>query len=142
MNRVVFSPNIYLVNKLLIWAEDKKINPSVITGYMETLGAGMTGYPHSTLENWRATKQKVRSPEAVFLYIEYLQHGMSKCNLTNKPHCIYNLDETGLQPEHMPPNVIAPPKSKPEPIVSPRSTTTTLIVCVNAFWNDFLLSSY
>ena len=39
-------------------------------------------------------------------------------NLNDKPQCIYNLNETGLQPEHRPPNVIAPLNSKPQAIVS------------------------
>jgi hypothetical protein len=52
--------------------------------------------------------------------------------LTNKPQHVYNLDETGLQPDHRPPNVIASVKTKPQAITSPRSTTTTLIACINA----------
>ena len=58
---------------------------------------------------------------------------MSEYSLNNKLHCIYHLDETGLQPKHRLQNVIVPPNSKPQPIVSPRNTT--LIGCVNALGN-------
>lgn len=42
------------------------------------------------------------------------------------------MDETGISPEHRPPNVIAPLKEKAQSVTSPRSATTTLIACVNA----------
>ena len=48
----------------------------------------------------------------------------------------YNLDETGIKPEHIPPNVIASINSKLQTITSPRSTTTTVIVCTNAIRNS------
>lgn len=49
-----------------------------------------------------------------------------------KPEFIYNMDETGISPEHRPPNVIAPAKEKAHSLTSPRSATTTLIACANA----------
>ena len=49
---------------------------------------------------------------------------------------MFNLDETGLQPYHKYPNIIAAPNSKPQAIVSPKSTTVTLIGCVNAIGNS------
>lgn len=57
-------------------------------------------------------------------------------DLINKPQHIYNLDETGLQPNHRPANVIANPKLKPQAITSPRGATTTVIGCVNATRNS------
>ncbi|KAH3727990.1 hypothetical protein DPMN_053936 [Dreissena polymorpha] len=51
------------------------------------------------------------------------------------PQFIYNLDETGIQPEHRPPNIIAPIHKKPQSVTSPRSTTTTVIGCANAAGN-------
>jgi len=57
---------------------------------------------------------------------------MSKYDLHNNPQRIYNVDETGLQPEHRPPNVIAAKGSKPPAITYPRSTTVTVIGCANA----------
>ena len=75
------------------------------------------------------------TPESVDSYFENLAQTLTKYNLTNKPQFIYNLDETGIQPDHRPPNVIAPIGSKPQAVTSPRSTTTTLIGCANALGN-------
>jgi len=57
---------------------------------------------------------------------------MSKYDHHNNPQRIYNVDETGLQPEHRPPNVIAAKRSKSPAITSPRSTTVTVIGCASA----------
>ena len=72
------------------------------------------------------------TPEKVAEYYEKLEAVLSLNNLQDKPQHIYILDETGLQPEHRPPNVVANPKTKCQAITSPRSTKTTLIGCVNA----------
>ena len=65
-------------------------------------------------------------------YYDDLESILNKCQLKEKPHLIYNLDETGLQPEHRPSSVIASKSNKPQAITSPRSTTVTLIACANA----------
>ncbi|XP_053380044.1 jerky protein homolog-like [Mercenaria mercenaria] len=85
------------------------------------------------LETARA---KSTTPEAVDKYFNNLGEIMNKYNLQNKPHLIYNVDETGLQPDHRPPNVIATTGSKPQAVTSPRTTTTTLIGCANAIGNS------
>ena len=54
----------------------------------------------------------------------------------NHPDLIYILDETGLQPDHRPPNIVAPLDTRPQAITSPRSTTLTLIGCTNALGNS------
>ena len=46
-------------------------------------------------------------------------------DLKDKQHRMFNLDETGLQPEHRPPNVIASSDSKPQSTTSPKETTVT-----------------
>lgn len=40
-----------------------------------------------------------------------------------------------MQPEHKPPNIIANPETTPPAVTSPRSSTTTMIGCVNALGN-------
>ncbi|KAH3841877.1 hypothetical protein DPMN_115358 [Dreissena polymorpha] len=45
------------------------------------------------------------------------------------------MHETGITPEHRPPNIIAPVRVKAQTITSPRSTTTTIIGCANAIGN-------
>ena len=79
-----------------------------------------------------SSRAKSATPEAIENYYNELERIMNKYDLKDKPHRIFNLDETGLQPEHRPPNVIASSDSKPQSITSPRGTTVTLIGCINA----------
>lgn len=83
-----------------------------------------------------STRAKSTTPEVLASYFSNLKEVLTENDLLDKPQFIYNIDETGLQPEHRPPNVIANPKSKPQAITSPRSTTTTLIACANALGNS------
>ena len=53
------------------------------------------------------TRAKSSTPETVNRYFENLSEIISKYKLNDKPQNIYNIDETGLPPEHRPPNVIA-----------------------------------
>jgi len=77
-------------------------------------------------------RAKNTTSEIVATYFETLGDMMSKYDLHNNPQRIYNVDETGLQPEHRPPNVIAAKGSKPPAVTSPRSTTVTVIGCASA----------
>ena len=45
------------------------------------------------------------------------------------------LDETGIQPEHRPSNIIGNPNFKPQAITSPNSSNTTVIGYSNAAGN-------
>ena len=82
------------------------------------------------------TRAKAATPEVVNNYYKELDSTLEKYGLKDKPQCIYNLDETGLQPDHRPPNVIAPSGSNTQPITSARSTTVTLVGCANAAGNS------
>jgi len=84
------------------------------------------------LESYRA---KCATPEAVQSYFSNLKTVMYENNLLGKPQHIYNLDETGIQAEHKPGNVIAGIHFKPQSITSPKSLTTTVIGYVNALGN-------
>ena len=86
-----------------------------------------------SLESCRA---KSATPEQVSFYYDNLNKILEKYDLKDKPMHIFNLDETGLQPHHKPPNIIAAPKSKPWAIVSLKSTTVTLIGCAKAIGNS------
>lgn len=59
---------------------------------------------------------------------------MVEYNFISHPENIYmlNLDETCLEPNQTPPNIISPDKTKVQSLVSPKSTTTTLIGYVKA----------
>ena len=85
------------------------------------------------LESFRA---KSSTPDIIETHFNNLKTVMEKNALMNKPQHIYNLDETGIQPEHRPSNVIADPTCKPQAITSPKSTTTTVIGCANALGNS------
>ena len=80
-------------------------------------------------------RAKHTTPEKVDTYFKNLQTVLEENDLLNKPQYIFNLDETGIQPEHKPANVIANPNYKTQAITSPKSTTTTVIGCVNAMGN-------
>ena len=56
-----------------------------------------------------SVRARSSTPEKVAKYYEKLEAVLSLNNLHDKPQHIYNLNETGLQPEHRPPNVVANP---------------------------------
>ena len=80
------------------------------------------------------SRAKNTIPEIIEKYFENLEQILIQNNLLHKPHRIFNLDETGLQPEHKPSNVIGDPSTKIQAVTSPKTTTTTtkVIACVNA----------
>ena len=60
-----------------------------------------------------STRAKATSPDIIENYYKNLQDKIEKYDLTDKPQHIYNIDETGITPDHRPPKVIAIPGSKP-----------------------------
>jgi hypothetical protein len=82
------------------------------------------------------SRAKSSTPEIIKTYFSNLRAVIEQNALITKPQHIYNLDETGIQPEHKPSNVIADPNHKPQAITSPKSTTTTVIGCANALGNS------
>jgi hypothetical protein len=80
-----------------------------------------------------STRASALTQEVVTAYFADLNMVLTENCLQFKPHLIYNLDETGLQPEHRPSKVIAGKSSgKIQAVTSPNSSTTTLIACINA----------
>ena len=102
-------------------------------GFLERWSGELASLTSRRLESTRA---KATSPDIVENYFKNLQDTIEKYDLTDKPQHIYNIDETGITPDHRPPNVIATPGSNPQSVTSPRSTTTTNIVCANAIGNS------
>ena len=84
--------------------------------------------PRST-ELYRA---KCATPAALQRYFSELKKVMDKYDLHDKPQCIYNVDETGINTEHKPGNVVALKGSRPAAVTSSRSATVTVIACGNA----------
>ncbi|XP_053374341.1 uncharacterized protein LOC128546943 [Mercenaria mercenaria] len=115
----------------------KKINKAMsnnwLAGFLRRWNDRLSSVNPRKLESTRA---KCATPEVLDKYFENLKQVLTENDLLDKPQFIYNLDETGLQPEHRPPNIVANPRTKPQAITSPRSTTTTLIACENALRNS------
>ncbi|XP_045206592.2 uncharacterized protein LOC123558800 [Mercenaria mercenaria] len=81
-----------------------------------------------SLSNCRALSL---NEEVVAEYFQNLETVM-KCNdLMDKPECIYNFDEKGVQTEHAPPYIVTA-MSRTEAINSTRSSITTILGCGNA----------
>lgn len=113
--------------------KNKPMSNNWLNGFLRRWEASIKSFTPRSLDSNRARSS---TPEIVSAYYYNLRQILTKYNLTDKPQHIYNLDETGLQPDHRPPNVIGPLNTKPQAITSPRSTTTTLIGCVNAVGNS------
>lgn len=81
-----------------------------------------------------STRAKAATPEVIEKYYSELERIMTKYNLHEQPHKIFNVDETGLKPEHKPSKVLASKSKnvKPNTITSPKGNTTTLYGCVSA----------
>lgn len=110
----------------------KSLSNCWLYGFLERWRGRVRSLKPSSLETSRA---KSSTPEIVDRYFDNLRKVIDDHSLSDKPQFIFNLDETGIQPEHRPPNIIAPVTGKPQSVTSPRSTTTTVIACVNAAGN-------
>ena len=111
----------------------KPLSNNWLYGFLQRWKDRLSSLNPRSLETTRA---KAATPEVVNKYYKELDSTLEKYGLKDKPQCIYNLDETGLQPDHRPPNVIAPSGSNTQSITSPRSTTVTLVGCANAAGNS------
>ena len=72
------------------------------------------------------SRAKCTSQEVVDSYFDELETILTKYNLKDKPHCIYNIDEKGLSPEHTPPKVVGDSDAQPPSVISERDKTTTI----------------
>lgn len=109
------------VNNAILWVKDKPQSPSTIVGCTDSLKGGLS-VKHRPLD---ANRAKSATPENVDGYFSILENFLHENNLTDKPQFIYNVDETGIQPEHRPPNVLPYVNKKPQAVTSPRLTSTT-----------------
>ncbi|XP_060604540.1 uncharacterized protein LOC132757309 [Ruditapes philippinarum] len=99
---------------------------------LKQLAGAMAYEMKATPRKLERSRAKSSTPEKVTGYFKKLEEVLKQHNLLEKPQHIYNLDENGLQTDHRPYNVVANSNSKCQAITSPRSSTTTLIGCVNA----------
>ena len=110
-------------------SRNKPMSNNWLYGFLGRWKSRLSSVKPRKLDSARACSS---TPEKVAECYEKLEAVLSLNNLHNKQQHINNLDETGLKPEHRPPNMVANPKTKCQAITSPRSTTTTIIGCVNA----------
>ncbi|KAH3708958.1 hypothetical protein DPMN_068417 [Dreissena polymorpha] len=108
---------------------DKPLSNCWLYGFLGRWRERLSTLKPSALDSNRA---KNTTPEAVQTYFHNLKNTIDTLHLENRPDLIFNMDETGISPEHRPPNIIAPSNEKPHSVTSPRSATTTLIACANA----------
>ena len=77
-------------------------------------------------------RAKAVSREVIENYYNNLEQILNKYELSDKPHRIFNIDETGISPEHSPPSIIGPRGTTVPAITSVRFGTTTVISSCNA----------
>jgi len=65
-------------------------------------------------------------------YFKGLKQTMTKYNLLDKSHLIFNVDEKGATQNHSPPRVVAGADFHPNYVISGKSQTTTIIGCGSA----------
>ena len=111
---------------------DKPLSNCWLYGFLKRWESRISTLKPSALDSNRA---KYSTPEVVELFFNNLEAAVVEHGLQERPDCIFNLDETGISPEHRPPNIIAPVHEKAQAVTSPRSATTTLIACASASGN-------
>lgn len=77
-------------------------------------------------------RAKSATPTAINNYFNELNRIMTKYNLKEKPHLIYNVDEKGLSPDHKPPKIVTGKMYKAQAVTSGKGKTVTVIGCANA----------
>ena len=77
-------------------------------------------------------RAKALSKPVVEKYFIELKAIIDKYQLHDKPHYIFNIDETGITTEHKPPKVVSSAQSNAQSITSPRGSLTTVISCTSA----------
>lgn len=126
------------------FAEDLKIPYNFDTeerkaGYV-WLNSFLRRHPNLSVrqsENVSLARVKALSREEVGNYFDLLDSVLTQNNLVNKPSCIFNVDESGLQLNCRAEEVIAEKGSKVVASVSSseRGETVTVIACCNAEGN-------
>lgn len=82
-----------------------------------------------TISDLRA---RATSRESISRYFSELDHILDKYNLKEKPECIYNVDEKGIQQNFKPTHVVGSAAGTTSVITSEKSSTTTILGCGNA----------
>ena len=95
----------------------------------------MSRWPELKLVKPRALelqRAKAGNKETVSSYFTELNEILTKYDLKDKPHLIFNVDEKGVQQNHTPPSVVAGKDACAQAVTSQKSSTTTIIGCGSA----------
>lgn len=77
-------------------------------------------------------RAKSASRETIEKYYTELDAVLSNNNIKDKPHKIFNIDETGVNTEHSPPKIVCKKDTIAQNVTSLRSSTVTVIAAGNA----------
>ena len=81
-------------------------------------------------------RAKCTTADVVDSYFKGLKQTMTKYNLLDKPHLIFNVDEKGVTQNYSSPNVVAGADFHPNSVISGKSQTTTLLGCGNCLFRS------
>ena len=84
------------------------------------------------LVSLEAARSKSATESAVKNYFEELKSILTKYDLMDKPHCIYNIDEKGMSADHKPPKIIAEKFYKAQAVTTGKSKMVTMVGCWSA----------
>jgi hypothetical protein len=77
-------------------------------------------------------RAKCTTADVVDSYFKGLKQTMTKYNLLDKPHLIFNVNEKGVTQNHSPPHVVTGADFHPNSVISGKSQTTTVLGCGSA----------
>ena len=112
---------------------NKALSKIWLSGFLYRWSDRITRFLDSDSTSLKSNHTKSSSRETIDEYHINLKTILEEYELQDKPQFIYNLDETVIQSENTPPDLVTPRKNKLQAITLPRSTafTTTMIACVN-----------
>ena len=82
------------------------------------------------------SRAKAASEEQINSYFNDLGAILTKHKLSDRPECIYNIEETGVSTEHSPRKIVCSKGTTAQCVTSPRSSNVTIIAGGNAIGNQ------
>ncbi|CAC5359189.1 unnamed protein product [Mytilus coruscus] len=127
---------IYLATDLAMFMGKRKPQEDILSN--KWYYSFMKRWPNLTISKpQKLSIQRARcaSKETLSNYYKELGTIMTKNNLHEQPHKIFNMDESALQTEHSPGKIVHDIVVKPQSVTSPRSSNVTIIGAGNAIGN-------
>ena len=126
----------YLATDLAVFLGKRKPEEDILTS--KWYYSFLKRWPNLTVSKpQKLAMQRARcaSNETLSSYYKELGTILTKHDLHDKPHQIYNIDESALQTEHNPGKIVHDIVIKPQSVTSPRSSNVTIIGAGNAIGN-------